>query len=558
MNTTKLLGSVLYDPFRISTNTLHFKTKQMKNSISLGLVLAFVLISFSGLAQTPLLDSSTWTVSNGDAPGFPKYGAIVENKREMDDDPFGYQSIIWKGIPVTPNSSGGWQSDVISIENDKNYRFTVWMKKQNAFTGFEVFGAEAYDSNNNDSARKLNGNIATNPIFQSGDVPNLNKWYLYVGYIHKNSYNGTTNYGGVYDPETGSKVLNATDYKFSTNSVKVKHRAYYYQGENSNDVLSFFDPQIITVNDVSNDLSNINQLLNPPTSSSCPSNIKNTNDNIALTNHATSNSSLSITPIDDGGCGVLVANSEANSPWTKYSMDIDLAANGLNTGDELNISIEAKNETNGLAQFMIFRNGNNGDFLSDKIFSNANTSYETHQATIQIPTGTNLLTIWLHPNYGSNTPGSVNFKNLTITKVGDSSGGGDPPSGGGGSVWSTSGSNIHFSTGKVGIGTTNISGYELAVGGEIRAEEVRVDTGWADYVFADEYKLPTLEEVQKHIEKKGHLPNIPSASEVKANGIELGDMNRLLLEKIEELTLYIIQQQAELDSLKEKIQKAQK
>ncbi|KAB5483627.1 hypothetical protein [Flagellimonas hadalis] len=93
----------------------------------------------------------------------------------------------------------------------------------------------------------------------------------------------------------------------------------------------------------------------------------------------------------------------------------------------------------------------------------------------------------------------------------------------------------------LGIGTTDPGTYKLAVKGKIRAEEIKVETGWADYVFEEGYSLPTLEEVEKHIKEKGHLINIPSAKEVAENGIELGKMNKLLLEKIEELTLYVIE-----------------
>lgn len=114
-----------------------------------------------------------------------------------------------------------------------------------------------------------------------------------------------------------------------------------------------------------------------------------------------------------------------------------------------------------------------------------------------------------------------------------------------------------FSTGNIGIGTMSfIDGadtYKLSVEGKIRAHAIKVYTDWADYVFEDTYKLPSLEEVEKHIKENGHLKDIPSATEVENNGIELGEMNKLLLQKIEELTLYIIELKKDVDELQTKI-----
>ena len=104
--------------------------------------------------------------------------------------------------------------------------------------------------------------------------------------------------------------------------------------------------------------------------------------------------------------------------------------------------------------------------------------------------------------------------------------------------------------GNVGIGTTNPGSWKLAVNGKIRAKEIKVETGWSDFVFKKEYNLPTLKEVETQIKEKGHLKDIPSASEVAANGIYLGEMDSKLLQKIEELTLYTIQQQKEIERLK--------
>ena len=92
----------------------------------------------------------------------------------------------------------------------------------------------------------------------------------------------------------------------------------------------------------------------------------------------------------------------------------------------------------------------------------------------------------------------------------------------------------------------------LKVEGEVVATKVRVKNNvWADYVFKKDYYLPTLEEVAQHIKINGHLKGIPSAAQVKKEGIELGEMNAKLLAKIEELTLYVLQQQKEIQQLKQ-------
>jgi len=149
-------------------------------------------------------------------------------------------------------------------------------------------------------------------------------------------------------------------------------------------------------------------------------------------------------------------------------------------------------------------------------------------------------------------------------------------------IWSNSGANNYVvlqpSWGNTGIGTYTpnaklhlngaqligsnsavpATGYQLSVDGKIIAEEVKVQlsTSWPDYVFADDYRLMPIEELEKSIRQNKHLPNIPSAAEVTAEkGIVLGEMNRKLLEKVEELTLYIIQLKKENNSLEQRLNK---
>ena len=115
---------------------------------------------------------------------------------------------------------------------------------------------------------------------------------------------------------------------------------------------------------------------------------------------------------------------------------------------------------------------------------------------------------------------------------------------------------INLGNGNVGIGVETPV-YKLEVCGTIRAKEVRVETGWCDYVFEKNYKLKSIDELEKYINENKHLPGIAPASEVEKEGLKVGEMNKAMMEKIEELTLYVIKLskdnkklQAEIDALK--------
>ena len=95
--------------------------------------------------------------------------------------------------------------------------------------------------------------------------------------------------------------------------------------------------------------------------------------------------------------------------------------------------------------------------------------------------------------------------------------------------------------------------FQVGSNGIVRAREIMVDnsSNWPDYVFAGNYRLLPYDELRSYILKHRHLPNIPSAQQVEQDGIPLGEMNRLLLEKIEELTLYILEQEERIRRLEE-------
>lgn len=112
---------------------------------------------------------------------------------------------------------------------------------------------------------------------------------------------------------------------------------------------------------------------------------------------------------------------------------------------------------------------------------------------------------------------------------------------------------LTFQAGNVGIGTTSPDS-KLTVNGTIHSKEVLVDMNgngaWPDYVFKPEYNLLSLDEVKLYVDKNHHLPEMPTEKEVALKGINLGEINKLLVKKVEELTLYLIQQKQEADQQK--------
>lgn len=119
---------------------------------------------------------------------------------------------------------------------------------------------------------------------------------------------------------------------------------------------------------------------------------------------------------------------------------------------------------------------------------------------------------------------------------------------------------VNRTTGVAAFGGITATGYKLSVAGKIICEEVRVALlgTWPDYVFKKDYSLMPVEQLGEFIDTHGHLPNVPSATDLEQSGVEVGEMQRIMMEKIEELSLYIIDQQKQIQELRDQLNQCKK
>jgi hypothetical protein len=115
-----------------------------------------------------------------------------------------------------------------------------------------------------------------------------------------------------------------------------------------------------------------------------------------------------------------------------------------------------------------------------------------------------------------------------------------------------------FINSNVGVGTLPNLIYKLSVNGTIRSKELIVESGWADYVFDEKYKLRSIRDLEEFVIKNKHLPNIPKATDIENNGLKVAETNKFMMEKIEEMALYIIQLNKKIENLEAEIGKSKK
>ncbi len=203
-------------------------------------------------ALNNLLDMTVWKPQsvNGNLTGdnggvWNLCGTAAENSIVLHDDgPSGHSCVAWKATSVSyGGADGGWATGDITIDPAKTYRSVVWIKKVDTADGRTYLGCKG------GSSYKLDGSVEANPYFWSGDLPELNKWYLIVGIIHGSSYaGGYSGVAGVYDPATGEKMLDCTEFKMAPTATKQTHRSYLYYTSIASVVQYFAYPRFEEVN----------------------------------------------------------------------------------------------------------------------------------------------------------------------------------------------------------------------------------------------------------------------------------------------------------------------
>lgn len=496
----------------------------MKQIIS---VLACCLFMSSNLCSQNLLQLSDWNIGSGSVGMFSGNGNTAENVREWGIAPNGKRAILWKAIPdVSSNADGGWNSSTFPIDHTKMYRFTTWMKKTNSHAGNSYFGCHAFPS----TVTTLSGSSNSNPYFWYGDLPELNKWYLIVGYIHGSGDNSTASYGRIFDGETGKKVANITDYKFQTTSTSARHRSYLYYDTNTSDRQYFYAPRVDLVdgNEPPIEALGFNPSANFSTNAHAPIAGYFGGDPAAspdFTSHSyTANKWIKLAELTLNGnysaAGITVDFYPRNSNHgdSRQQLNVQFRNNG-GTGIETSSDIS-------LIQF----HGQQRTVRDAKVVHTSGTAVSMNKLSVWVQIGIS----WLSSipievrKYGIVTFETTNqpfYSSITET----------------GTVYNIK---TYFA----------MSGNTFEVDGNIRAEEIKVqNVPSSDYVFEPEYHLRPIQEVETFINENKHLPDIPSAKEFKEKGVGLGEMDNMLLRKVEELTLYVIEQSKKIKAQSERL-----
>lgn len=171
-------------------------------------------------------------------------GSYDESRFVEGFTPYGSKSTLWEMSTNNADdygSDGGFSTGRFSCDDKKTYRYAIFAK-QTIKNGKVYLGSSQATTNNLDGSR--NGN----PYFWSGTLPEVNKWYLIVGYMQPESATTETGKSGLYDPETGKRVSSGLDFKIRPGATEQYARAYFYYSQNTDAKAYFFAPRVDEVN----------------------------------------------------------------------------------------------------------------------------------------------------------------------------------------------------------------------------------------------------------------------------------------------------------------------
>ncbi|WP_299112093.1 T9SS type A sorting domain-containing protein [uncultured Winogradskyella sp.] len=208
------------------------------------LLCTLALLGANNLVSQNLLDTSSWTIGSGSISGYSQYGLTEENTRVYKHNHVGDEVMVWQASPNSGGqTSGGFTSPAVNIDHNKMYRLSIWIKKENSNDGVTQFKPNTYSGGAHHTTY-LNGDVVSWHPFWYGDLPELNKWYLLVGYVHASSDNSTIDLGKIYDGVTGEAVVSMRDHKFKNSATILQNRPTLWNSLTTSDRQYMYAPRI--------------------------------------------------------------------------------------------------------------------------------------------------------------------------------------------------------------------------------------------------------------------------------------------------------------------------
>ncbi|AWX45121.1 hypothetical protein HME9304_02131 [Flagellimonas maritima] len=192
-------------------------------------------------ANAPAGWTMDWNIGSGSTGFFNQNGVTTENKRITAPGPFGKPQVIWScGNDPSSSADGGWNTDYFAVDKTKAYRYTVWVNRFHSNDGKTYHGTQNVDN--------LGGGANGNPYFWSGDLPQLEEWYLLVGVVHPFDHGGgDIGVSGVYDMQ-GNRIVDGTEFKWRNDTTTSRFRSYLYYSTDVN-VRQYFHAPTLEVMD---------------------------------------------------------------------------------------------------------------------------------------------------------------------------------------------------------------------------------------------------------------------------------------------------------------------